>query len=318
MSATPTPTPDASGNDVFLGGDQPGTDNVVSVVAVLCGTDACMSNTWNNVRFVDQTTSTDNTDLGPLYRPDSTNDDSFSDKKAADMENTENQEDNEHTNIIPIAIAVPLAAAVLAVVGFVLYWRKRKKRNPSSHHPGSSYGQLESGGTTPTSLVTADSSQRFPVARHSSLGRRSNQNYRSSGLSSRLSNVDEVGEMQQVHIPQQVSHLPPPLPSDSTRMPPMRSNTHRRRSPPPPPPPPPPSAMLQRHRGNTFSDIPPDDLPPYIDPIEEAMAATSGTSSPASATVPSHEHEESLHDDHRQSPPPYHTLSVPSRAHIRN
>ncbi|KAJ2612466.1 hypothetical protein H4S08_002686, partial [Coemansia sp. RSA 1365] len=241
MITTPTPTPDASGNDVFLDGDQPGTDNVVSVVAVLCGTDACMTNTWNNVRFVDQTTSTDNTDLGPLYRPDSTNDDSFSDNKADNMENTENQEDHENSSIIPIAIAVPLAAAILAVVGFVLYWRKRKKRNRSSQQD-SSYGQLESGGTTPTSLVAADSSQRFPVVRNSSLGRRSNQNYRASGLSSRLSNVDEVGEMQQIHMPQQTSHLPPPLPPDSTRLPPMRSNTHRRRSPPPPPP-----AIPQRH-----------------------------------------------------------------------
>ncbi|KAJ2808003.1 hypothetical protein H4R20_001049 [Coemansia guatemalensis] len=316
MSTTPTPTVDASGNEVFLGGDQPGIDNVVSLVAVLCGTEPCMTNTWNNVRFVDRTSSTDSTDLGPLYRPDSDSEGSPSDNKAADMDESQDNEDHDHISTLPIAIAVPLAVLIIAVVVFV-FWRKRRKSNQRNRQRGSSYGQLESGGSTPTALVAADSSQRHSVTRHSSFGnqRRSNQTYRNSGLSLRPSDVYESGEMVQVHSPQPTLHSPPPLPPADTRLPPVRSNTRRRRTPPPPPLPP---AMSQRQRGNTFSDIPPDDLPPYIDPIEEAMAAGSGTSSTVDATLSPHEHDESSHDDNLQSPPPYHTLSVPSRAHVRN
>ncbi|KAJ1719480.1 hypothetical protein LPJ53_005768 [Coemansia erecta] len=64
---------------------------------------------------------------------------------------------------------------------------------------------------------------------------------------------------------------PPPLPHRN------RSYENLRRDVPAPPLPPRaheyPPALPPRERSHTFSDIPADDLPPYVDPIEEAMAA---------------------------------------------
>ncbi|KAJ2467576.1 hypothetical protein GGI02_003990 [Coemansia sp. RSA 2322] len=69
------------------------------------------------------------------------------------------------------------------------------------------------------------------------------------------------------------------------------------------PPVPPPPRLPPRGRADTFGDNPPDELPPYVDPIEEAMtaAASSAAESMAAADLPS---------AHQPGPPPYHTVDV--------
>ncbi|KAJ2701585.1 hypothetical protein FB645_004604 [Coemansia sp. IMI 203386] len=110
-------------------------------------------------------------------------------------------------------------------------------------------------------------------------------------------------------------HLAPPPPL------PHRNISHHslgRQVPAPPLPPrahESPPALPLRDRSNTFSDIPADDLPPYVDPIEEAMAAaesSDGASSvaglapiAASAFASSQDHGR---PQRQQDPPPYHAI----------
>ncbi|KAJ2725623.1 hypothetical protein GGI07_001123 [Coemansia sp. Benny D115] len=107
----------------------------------------------------------------------------------------------------------------------------------------------------------------------------------------------------------QQSSAPAPVPPP--RMP-QRAQSHpvhmyeQHHVPERPPALPPRTPMLPpRDRSGTFSDIPADDLPPYVDPIEEAMAASSNDNAP--------QHSDTTHASQQQqqqpNPPPYHTIT---------
>ncbi|KAJ2890070.1 hypothetical protein GGI21_006317 [Coemansia aciculifera] len=90
-----------------------------------------------------------------------------------------------------------------------------------------------------------------------------------------------------------------------------------RRRPPPPPPPlpqqlplrPAPPHLLARGRADTYSEIPLDELPPYVDPIEEAMSAHNEAEAEAST--------EPTPSSQQPGPPPYHVvdISAPTAPH---
>ncbi|KAJ2457840.1 hypothetical protein GGF42_002434 [Coemansia sp. RSA 2424] len=97
-------------------------------------------------------------------------------------------------------------------------------------------------------------------------------------------------------------------PDDGRPSAPMPAATRPR--PPPPPPrlraaPPLPPRVLPRERADTFSDIPHDDLPPYVDPIEEAMSATRSESEASAAPAPASQ---------QPCPPPYHVVDISAPA----
>ncbi|KAJ2658564.1 hypothetical protein IWW48_003969 [Coemansia sp. RSA 1200] len=75
-----------------------------------------------------------------------------------------------------------------------------------------------------------------------------------------------------------------------------------------------------RQRAATFSEISGDELPPYIDPIEEAMSSAihrsdegEGGEGGGGIRAPSHHHHINNHnrDPQRPNPPPYHAIDLP-------
>ncbi|KAJ1816447.1 hypothetical protein LPJ75_002019 [Coemansia sp. RSA 2598] len=131
----------------------------------------------------------------------------------------------------------------------------------------------------------------------------------------RRAQSDHISQRQYQHQ-HQLQNDPPPLPhrniSYQSLAPPLPPRAHEL-----------PPSLPPRDRSNTFSDIPADDLPPYVDPIEEAMAAANsgdgdgngdGTGpaadlAPASASATASA-SASLQQSHgrQQDPPPYHAI----------
>ncbi|KAJ2850081.1 hypothetical protein IWW36_002186 [Coemansia brasiliensis] len=296
MDLEPTPSLTA-GN-----GDQTGVPtnaNEVSVVAVLCGTESCDPNTWNNFRLIDRTTQSSDdsgaTDLGPLYRPQTSSSDEYVDEDLAHEKRT-----NKYAT--PIAIAIPLAAVIAFIVLFSLYQRKRRAKQKASENEENSgpYGQLDSGDPSPTTSETF--------------------NYNHQPISRRLTSHATTGSNRTSMFT--VATPPPPLPyrrsahhhdvsrpqslgpvyySPLNLNAPAQVQTAENEAPLPEQPP--PVHTTERIRANTFSDVPSDDLPPYVDPIEEAMAEAG--SRPASL------HENRHSQRIMQSPPPYDTITLP-------
>ncbi|KAI9470172.1 hypothetical protein LPJ78_002637 [Coemansia sp. RSA 989] len=287
------PTPSLPAGD----GEQAGVPtnaNEVSVVAVLCGTESCDPNTWNGFRLIDRTTQSsdgsDATDLGPLYRPQTSTTDEQVDEDLAHEKRT-----NKFAT--PIAIAIPLAAVIAFVVLFSLYRRKRRAKQKASEGSDNAgpYGQLESGGTSPATSETFNYNHQ-PIARltsHATTGSNRTSMFTAATppppLPYRRSAHHETSR------PQSLGPAYSPLS--------MNAQAQTAEAEAPLPEQPPPAHTAERIRANTFSDVPSDDLPPYVDPIEEAMAEAG--SRPAS-----------LHDNRHsqitmQSPPPYDTITLP-------
>ncbi|KAJ2356543.1 hypothetical protein IWW50_002645 [Coemansia erecta] len=289
MDPTPTPT-ENDGDFPPLGA------NHVSVVSTLCGTEACNSNTWNNFRLIDRTSISDDgsdaSDLGPLYRPQTTSNEEYVDEAAVH---------DKHTNrvALPIAVAIPVAAVIAFIVLFSVY-RRRRRRTQEKHGNDDGergpYGLLDSGEPSPAASETFQYNHQ-PIAQR---------------LDSHLTTASNRTSLFTATTP------PPPLPyRRSTHMRHIDAPRPRPRSfdapaaqaaepEPPLSPLPIPQPEAQRIRANTFSDVSADDLPPYIDPIEEAMA----TSRPASLQERRHSRAT------MQSPPPYDTLTLPERAQL--
>ncbi|KAJ1793869.1 hypothetical protein LPJ59_004662 [Coemansia sp. RSA 2399] len=64
-----------------------------------------------------------------------------------------------------------------------------------------------------------------------------------------------------------------------------------------------------RQRAATFSEIPGDELPPYVDPIEEAMSSAANSAADNDTTSSSSRRHPSPADP-RPNPPPYHTIDL--------
>ncbi|KAJ2132295.1 hypothetical protein IW139_003161 [Coemansia sp. RSA 353] len=283
MDPTPTPT----NNDGLFGQSSSRDANQVSVVTTLCGTESCDPNSWNN-RFLDRTSrSSDDegiSDLGPLYRPQTTTEEYIDEAIAHDR----------HTNqyALPIAVAIPIAAVIAFIVLFSLYRRKRRERQKQiDEGERGPYGQLDSGEPSPATSETFEYNQQ-PIARRLNSHVTASSNRTSVFTAAtpplpyrRSTNLRYMDvRPQSVDVPVRVAEPESPLQPPPTIQP-----------------------EVQRIRANTFSDIPPDDLPPYVDPIEEAMA---DTDRPTSLHL-ARQSQETLH-----GPPPYDTITIPDRVQL--
>ncbi|KAJ1858766.1 hypothetical protein GGF49_000552 [Coemansia sp. RSA 1853] len=280
------PTPTSTDNDGLFDQSSSHSANQVSVVTTLCGTASCDPNSWNN-RFLDRTSRSsddeDISDLGPLYRPQTTTDEEYVDEALVH---------DRHTNqyALPIAVAIPVAAVIAFIVLFSLYRRKRRERQKQiDENERGPYGQLDSGEPSPATSETFEYNQQ-PIARRldshvtASSNRTSVFTAATPPLPYRRSTNLRYMDVrpQSFVVPVQVAEPEEPLP-------------------------PPTIPDVQRIRANTFSDIPPDDLPPYVDPIEEAMA---DTERPTSLLL-ARQSQETLH-----GPPPYDTITIPDRVQL--
>ncbi|KAJ2451288.1 hypothetical protein EV183_003697 [Coemansia sp. RSA 2336] len=291
LEPTPSLTADDGGQGV------PTNANEVSVVAVLCGTDSCDPNTWNGLRLMDRTTlssdDSDATDLGPLYRPQTSTTEEQVDEDLAHEKRT-----NKFAT--PIAIAIPLAAVIAFIIWFSLYRRKRRAKQKASEggDDAGPYGQLESGDTSPATSETFNYNQQ-PITRltsHTTAG-----SNRTSMFTVATPPPPLPYRRSAHHEASRPQSLGPVYYSPLNMNAPAQAQTAEAEAPLPEQPQ--PAHTTERIRTNTFSDVPSDDLPPYVDPIEEAMAETG--SRPAS--LHDHRHSQTT----MQSPPPYDTITLP-------
>ncbi|KAJ1833254.1 hypothetical protein LPJ63_002904 [Coemansia sp. RSA 2711] len=298
----PTPAPEDNGGqaDEFASTDA----NQVSVVAVLCGTAPCDADMWNNFRLIDRSSVSSeddgSTDLGPLYRPQTTAEESVDEALAHD----------KHTNryALPIAVAIPVAAVLAFVVLYSVYRRNRRAKHHKEQggdEERGPYGQLDSGEPSPATSETFDYNHQ-PIARRMDSSNTAGSNRTSLFTAATPPPLPYRGSSHYRH-----STTPPPLPprspdavqppADMPRSPALRTEPDPRFQAALEP------AGAQRIRANTFSDVPSDDLPPYVDPIDEALAAASR---PASLD------DDRLSRRATQSPPPYDTITLPDRAQL--
>ncbi|KAJ2160385.1 hypothetical protein GGF46_002275 [Coemansia sp. RSA 552] len=300
-----TPTPEPAAADLpaesFI---LTSNGNDVSVVAILCGTGTCEPEPWNNFRLADRPTFTsdsESTDLGPLYRPTSPSEDDFDDGVSS-----------RPAYVLPVAIAIPLAVVVAFAVLFTIYRHNKKVRQKRLDDDRGPYGQLDSGQSSPaisaptierlnSSSGTTDPSNRASVFSARTLqtpppvGPRPPELSRAN-VSSTYSTYSSAAASVNVPVANLLS------PTEPTRPPSIRPPAHdhvQQLQ----------QLQQQRVRANTFSDVPSDELPPYIDPIQEAMADSDHSPDTPHSSEP---HAGML------SPPPYDTITLPERAETQH
>ncbi|KAJ1996034.1 hypothetical protein GGI25_000573 [Coemansia spiralis] len=316
--------------------DRPSKENIVSVVTVLCGSVPCPPKSINNVRLMDHPTDSiiENSDniFDPFYHPESSpsptasptsdsNSNSVNNNAHMAMNNNQQVLEKPNSNLSRnIGIGISLTIAVLAFTIFCFVRRyKRRRRHLQLSDPDM---QSDNSDGNPSPLITP-----VPTNHASSEGHR---------LGAIESPPSRHTTMHRYHSDHSTSTMdmspfasPPPLPSRANSRPEM-AQLHRSSRfdpsiarPPLPlraashsasqaynyyPQPPPLVRQSARQRTNTFSDIPADDLPPYVDPIEEALSSANGmdtetTQSPHPTPTES-----------QSNPPPYHAIATPSRA----
>ncbi|KAJ2518888.1 hypothetical protein H4217_003036 [Coemansia sp. RSA 1939] len=368
------------GADAELGSEfDPGNENAVSLVAVLCGLVPCMPNSINNIRLVNQSSDSvdENSDkvFDPFYHPssssssgpppkstskdyDSDSEDSFENSPmnaANDDGGKELTTDKSHSPNVARNAAIGASVGLVVLVLFILYVvRRRNKRRR----------RLMLGEGDDLSTHSNGSTAALPVAHMPGGGGFANR------LSAHRPSADHPTSA--ATLSPFASPLPPTAASRASAGPemvqlPMPSRARsaadvgrRRRRPPPPPPPPtlgrsenphaaasaagagdnrthyadqyppqPPPTLARRaslaldsgrQRAATFSEISGDELPPYIDPIEEAMTSAAhrpdegeGGEGGGGIRAPSHHHHHTNNhnrDPQRPNPPPYYAIDL--------
>ncbi|KAJ2744265.1 hypothetical protein GGI20_003096 [Coemansia sp. BCRC 34301] len=304
--------------------------NQVSIVATLCGDEPCSSTSrrrswWSgNYSRTRSRTATPTSDfqglfaptpppLGPLYDPseqifgqqrwDSSS--SLSSRSASDS-SSDNSNSGGNSSSMKSVVSSAVSVVVFLAVAALIYRCIRKRRKARGPGEGALHlnSEASSGGSslpaTPLSLSGAGGvylGRSF--SSQSSVSLVQSRLTTPSSTPHSLANVPLV-EMSQVRFADHHSFSSTGF-DDGRPAAPMAAVTRPR--PPPPPPPPLPPRVFPRERADTFSDIPQDDLPPYVDPIEEAMSAGSEADASA-APAPSQQ----------PCPPPYHVvdMSVPA------
>ncbi|KAJ2864206.1 hypothetical protein GGH94_003070 [Coemansia aciculifera] len=308
----------------------------VSIVATLCDHTTCATTTrsrskWSRTRRSTHTTSSSSSSsqpistpqlLSPLYNP---TDQLFGQMQASSSSSTsthdyDNIDDSGSTSrAIPSAIAVVVFLVIVALVYKCVRKRRKKKRlQEGALRLNSEVSGGSSLPATPSSLSGAGGI--YLGQSHSS---QSSVSLAQSRLQSPMTPHSLVNgtpaEMRQIRSTL-TQHSMSSLGTDDSQLTvPMAAAVTRHRPPPPPPPPPPPlpaspprvppplpPRMFPRERADTFSDIPHDDLPPYVDPIEEAMSANSEAEA---STTPA--------PSHQPCPPPYHIVEMPEPPETR-
>ncbi|KAJ2349476.1 hypothetical protein GGH91_000802 [Coemansia sp. RSA 2671] len=249
----------------------------------------------------------------PLYTP---SDLSYS---SPDVISDGSEEDDVSPAAIPSAVAVVAFIVVVVLLIICIRRRRRKKREQKIAL------RLKSEADSRISLPATPLSLSGGSDTHFGQRYYSQSSLTPSRLQSPLTPYSQVSvapvELSQIHSTQTTHSLAGS--GDGQLTVPVAAVSRPRPPPPPPPlrsqtplPPPPhqsqaplslPPHMTLRERADTFSDIPHDDLPPYVDPIEEAMTAS--TESEASAApAPSRQPQ----------PPPYHVVRIPAPAGARH
>ncbi|KAJ2064880.1 hypothetical protein GGI17_000687 [Coemansia sp. S146] len=305
----------------------------VSIVATLCDHTTCATTTrsrskWSRTRTSTPTSSSSSPNMSPatstpqlpspLYNP---TDQLFGQMQASSSSSTSTHDYDSVDNSSSTSRAIPSAIAVVVflVIATLVYKCVRKRRKKKRLQKGALRLNSEASGgsslpATPSSLSGAGGI--YLGQSHSS---QSSVSLAQSRLQSPMTPHSLVNgtpvEMRQMHSTL-TQHSMSSLGTDDSQLTvPMAAAVTRHRPPPPPPPlpasqprvpPPLPPRMLPRERADTFSDIPHDDLPPYVDPIEEAMSASSEAEA---STTPA--------PSHQPCPPPYHIVEIPEPAEAR-
>ncbi|KAJ1734339.1 hypothetical protein LPJ61_001119 [Coemansia biformis] len=265
----------------------------------MCGTETCATGSWSNIRLVDQSSSSSvdaSLDMGPLYRPDAT----------SDAQATVSGHANSIT--VPVSIAFSVAGAVALAVLFALCRRRRRRRRrhqqsaPDPQHDGAPYHVLESPATTPPSSAT---SSNWPPVASSETSRRTASAYyhQASPHITPPPLVRRAASHRSPEMVQTQTYI-----ADAPRNLPIASPLSPAASLPLLPPLPPPLPPRRRIRATTFSDVAHDDLPPYIDPIDEALASDSPLS-PESGNAET--------QPNALSPPAYDDIATPGSVEMR-
>ncbi|KAJ2818742.1 hypothetical protein FBU31_005768, partial [Coemansia sp. 'formosensis'] len=271
--------------------------NQVSIVATLCDHTTCSTSihsrsmrpkSHTSGTFTDTSSSSSSISSSrptpttpapnPLYYPtDQLFDQPQGNATSADASHA--KDGSSSTRAIP-----PVVAAVAFFVIAVLTWlciRRRRKRKRNQEGALRLNGGDSSLPATPSSLSDTGGiylNQSYSSQSSVSLAQ---SHLQSPMTPSSMSNNAPVEMTQVRRTPTQQSVASSGTDVSSQLTVPMAAAAPHHRPPPPPPssrhrvPPPLPPRTFQRERADTFSDIPHDDLPPYIDPIEEAMSANS-------------------------------------------
>ncbi|KAJ2715453.1 hypothetical protein H4R19_001196 [Coemansia spiralis] len=286
MEPTPAP-PDGSGT--ATGGDE--QSNPVSVVAVLCGSVHCATESWDSIRF-GSWSADDGLDTSLLSS-------SYSSSVASSPGGGQSK-----SLATTLSIVLSIVGAVVLTALFTLYYHRRRRRRQRQQRPvlelldddNAPYLPLDSAGITPPS--TGPPSDGPPDRTRDVASHRTD--------SARPGQPDPDMPPPPLHRrtagprPPEMAQLPAPAPGSPHSL--VVASMLARDAPPPLP-------RRPRPRATTLGDAPHDDLPPYVDPIEEALAGD---------TPLSPDSDDAALQPDIQSPPPYYTIATPDRAVFRH
>ncbi|KAJ2116250.1 hypothetical protein IW146_001669 [Coemansia sp. RSA 922] len=301
----------------------------VSIVATLCDHTTCATTTrsrskWSKTRTSEHTTTSISLSSGlsmqpgtptlhlpsPPYTPTDQplgqiQASSFSSSDTNDYDSVDDSSSTKQA--IPSAIAV----VVFLVIAAIVYRCVRKRRKKKRLQEGALRLNSEANGDSSLPATPSLLSGAGGIYLGQSYSSQSSVSLAQSRLQSPMTPHSLVNgapvEMTQVRSTLTQNSMASSGTEDSQLTVPMVAAMPRHRPPPPPPPPaqprvppPLPPRIFPRERADTFSDIPHDDLPPYVDPIEEAMSANAEAEA---STTPA--------PSHQPCPPPYHIVEIP-------